>query len=160
VRDVMQMALGRAEPPGGLDFGGVRADGWVGHLLDQLEGRASFEGLAPPTEFHGTLRPYQARGYSWLAVLPRWGLGACLDDDMGLGKTIQTLALLQLDWHAKLGMDDRFPTLLVCPTSVMGNWQKEAERFTPELPVLIHHGVQRRRGDAFLKEAAVQALVV
>src|SRR5204862_289443 len=84
-----------------------------------------------------SLRPYQVRGYSWLAFLRQWGLGACLADDMGLGKTIQTLALLQRDWPAH-----HRPTLLICPTSVVANWKKEADRFTPELPVMIHHGAQ------------------
>jgi SNF2 family DNA or RNA helicase len=177
VRDVLHMALGRAETPGGLAFAGVQADGWVAGLLDQLEGRASFEELPSPEGFRGTLRPYQLRGYSWLAFLRRWGLGACLADDMGLGKTIQTLALIQRDWHSanaesrtRAGSGDpalacdsapaRAPTLLVCPTSVLGNWRKEAERFTPELPVLIHHGVQRQRGASFAKQAARHALVL
>jgi SNF2 family DNA or RNA helicase len=156
VRDVLHMALGRAEPPGGLAFAGVRAEGWVAELLDQLEGRASFAELPTPDGFQGALRPYQVRGYSWLAFLRRWGLGACLADDMGLGKTIQALALIERAWHE----GNRRPTLLVCPTSVLGNWKKEAERFTPELPVLIHHGVQRKRGASFAQEAASQALVL
>src|SRR5947209_11022160 len=104
---------------------------------------------------HGTLRPYQVRGYSWLAFLRRWGLGACLADDMGLGKTIQTLALVQREWHRHAR-----PVLLICPTSVVANWKKEAERFTPELPVLIHHGTQRQRGSAFAKQVEKQALVL
>jgi SNF2 family DNA or RNA helicase len=95
------------------------------------------------------------RGYSWLAFLRRWGLGACLADDMGLGKTVQTLALVQRDWET-----NRRPTLLVCPTSVVGNWQKEAQRFTPELPVLVHHGLKRARGAAFEKEVGRHALVL
>jgi SNF2 family DNA or RNA helicase len=96
------------------------------------------------------------RGYSWLAFLRRWGLGACLADDMGLGKTVQTLALVQRDWEGDGGR----PVLLVCPTSVVGNWKKEAERFTPELPVLVHHGLQRVKGSAFAKKAAQHALVL
>ena len=75
---------------------------------------------------------------------------------MGLGKTVQTLALIERDWQD----NEQRPTLLVCPTSVMGNWKKEAERFTPDLPVLIHHGVERKRGAGFLKEAERQALVI
>ncbi len=156
IRQVIQMALGQAEPPGGLAFAGVQATGWVDKLLKQLEGQKSFEELPPPSGFQGRLRPYQVRGYSWLAFLRRWGLGACLADDMGLGKTIQTLALIQRDWDA----GDRRPALLVCPTSVMGNWKKEAERFTPDLPVLVHHGVQRSRDKTFVKSAAQQALVI
>jgi SNF2 family DNA or RNA helicase len=96
------------------------------------------------------------RGYSWLAFLRRWGLGACLADDMGLGKTVQTLALIERDWEE----GPRRPTLLVCPMSVVGNWKKEAERFTPDLPVLVHHGQKRTRGNTFAEEAAEQALVL
>jgi SNF2 family DNA or RNA helicase len=75
---------------------------------------------------------------------------------MGLGKTIQTLALLQRDREA----GERQPVLLVCPTSVVGNWQKEAARFTPELSVLVHHGVGRHRGEAFRREVLRYALVI
>jgi hypothetical protein len=153
--EVVHMALGSGQAPGGLPFGGVRATGWVADFLAQLEGKQSFDELPPPGEFHGTLRPYQVRGYSWLAFLRKWGLGACLADDMGLGKTIQTLALLQRDWH-----QEHRPSLLICPTSVVANWKKEAERFTPELPVMIHHGGRRIKGAAFVKEVEKHALVL
>jgi SNF2 family DNA or RNA helicase len=155
-RQVMRMALGGAAGPSGLEISGVTADGWVGELLEQLEGKATFTEIAPPTGLQGTLRPYQVRGYSWLAFLRRWGLGACLADDMGLGKTIQTLALVQNDWQG----NGKRPVLLVCPMSVVGNWKKEAERFTPELPVLVHHGLKRTKGAAFAKQAGGQALVL
>ncbi|HZY89952.1 MAG TPA: DEAD/DEAH box helicase, partial [Gemmataceae bacterium] len=155
LREVVRMALGGARAADGLEVAGVSADGWVADFLGQLEGQAQFEELAAPPSFHGTLRPYQVRGYSWLAFLRRWGLGACLADDMGLGKTVQTLALVQRDWET-----NRRPTLLVCPTSVVGNWQKEAQRFTPELPVLVHHGLKRARGAAFEKEVGRHALVL
>jgi SNF2 family DNA or RNA helicase len=156
VRDLMKMELGAAPAPGGLAFAGVEADGWVGDFLKQLEGKAEFAELAPPGGFHGTLRPYQVRGYSWLAFLHRWGLGACLADDMGLGKTVQTLTLLQRNREG----GERRPVLLICPMSVVGNWKKEAARFTPELPVLIHHGQKRTRDAAFVKAAEKQALVI
>jgi len=156
VRDVMRMAVGAGASAGPLEVDGVTATGWIGEMLDQLQGRAAFEELPPPEAFIGTMRPYQLRGYSWLAFLKRFGLGACLADDMGLGKTIQALALLQRDWTA----GERRPVLLVCPTSVVGNWQKEAARFTPELPVLVHHGIARNRGAAFRREAGRHALVV
>jgi SNF2 family DNA or RNA helicase len=156
LRDVVKMALGAAPAPGGLASGGITATGWVGDFLDQLEGKASFAELAPPAGLRGTLRPYQVRGYSWLAFLRRWGLGACLADDMGLGKTVQTLALVARDWEE----GPRRPTLLVCPMSVVGNWKKEAERFTPDLPVLVHHGQKRTRGGTFAKEAEGHALVL
>ncbi len=75
---------------------------------------------------------------------------------MGLGKTVQTLALIQRERDA----GEKRPVLLICPTSVVGNWKKEAERFTPELPVLIHHGGQRTRGDAFRKKVRPSAVVL
>lgn len=160
MRDVVQMALGRAKTPGGLAFDGVTADGWIGEFLAKLDGRSSFEELRVPEEFHGELRPYQTRGYSWLGFLKQWGLGACLADDMGLGKTVQALALIEREWHATLFDGSQRPTLLVCPTSVIGNWQKEAARFTPDLPVMIHHGVARAKGSAFRKDAEKHAIVV
>jgi SNF2 family DNA or RNA helicase len=156
VRDILQMALGTAETNGGIEFEGIKATGWVGKLLKQLDGGAQFEELEAPKHFSGTLRPYQVRGYSWLAFLRQWGLGACLADDMGLGKTIQTLAQIERDRQEGL---DR-PVLLVCPTSVVNNWVKEAERFTPNLSVMVHHGIERRKGKAFVKEAEKQAVVV
>jgi SNF2 family DNA or RNA helicase len=155
LREVVQMALGGGEGPGGLPFGGVSANGWLGEMLAQLEGREPFAELPMPDGFHGTLRPYQVRGYSWLEFLRRWGLGALLADDMGLGKTIQTLVLLERDWPLL-----RRPTLLICPTSVVANWKKEAERFTPDLPVLIHHGGQRTKGAKLAEQVAQYALVI
>jgi SNF2 family DNA or RNA helicase len=155
-RDLMRLALGAGEPAGPLEVEGVTATGWVKDVLAQLEGRAPFEELPQPPELHGTLRPYQVRGFSWLAFRKRLGLGACLADDMGLGKTVQTLALIQRDREA----GERRPVLLVCPTSVVGNWHKEAARFTPELPVLVHHGLGRKRGAAFAEEASRHAMVL
>jgi SNF2 family DNA or RNA helicase len=156
VREVIQMALGADGSGRELAFDGVLATGWVAEMLDRLEGKAAFEELPSPDSFEGTLRPYQLRGYSWLAFLRQWGLGACLADDMGLGKTIQTLALIQRDWHSYPPR----PVLLICPTSVVGNWQKEAARFTPELPVMAHHGVTRARHEAFARAASKQAIVI
>ncbi len=148
VRDLIQIALGSKETPGGFEFDGVKAAGWIKKLLDQLNGRVPFKTLPAPHPFSGELRPYQLRGYSWLSYLSQWGLGACLADDMGLGKTIQTLALIQRDWHS----NGKRPVLLICPTSVVNNWRKEASRFTPELPILVHHGLARRRGVEFKQE--------
>jgi SNF2 family DNA or RNA helicase len=161
VRESIQMALGARETSGALTFSGVSATGWVADLLAQLEGRAEFQELAPPHGFQGTLRPYQIRGYSWLAFLRQWGLGACLADDMGLGKTAQTLALIQRDWQStKKKQQQQQPVLVICPTSVVGNWQKEAARFTPDLPVMVHHGIGRAKGAKFQTQAQEQALVI
>jgi SNF2 family DNA or RNA helicase len=156
VREIVQMALGGEKSLGGLLFHGVSAEGWIADLLARLEGQAQFEEAAAPAGFQGELRPYQVRGYSWLAFLKQWGLGACLADDMGLGKTIQALALIQRDWES----NGRQPVLLICPTSVVGNWQKEAARFCPDLPVLVHHGGARVKGEAFQKIAGRHAIVV
>ena len=168
VRELVHLSLGvgsfgdKGKSVKGIAFEGVMADGWIGDLLAQLDGRKAFKELQPTEKFSGSLRPYQTRGYSWLSFLSEIGFGACLADDMGLGKTVQTLALIQRDWQASVanGAKNRRPVLLVCPMSVMGNWQKEAARFTPDLPVMIHHGLTRNKGAAFKKEAAKNALVI
>lgn len=155
-REAVRIALGAARPPGSVEFAGVSAEGWIGDLIHRLEGHTPFEETPVPEGLNAKLRPYQVRGYSWLAFVREWGLGACLADDMGLGKTIQTLSLIQRDRRAGAAR----PVLLVCPTSVVGNWQKEAARFTPELSVMVHHGVTRSRGGAFVKQASEHAMVV
>ena len=159
LRDVVKMALGASEKADGFDFEGLNATGWIEELIHQLKDRTGFEELKAPEAFSGTLRPYQVRGYSWLAFLRQWGLGACLADDMGLGKTIQTLALIQRDWE-QVETRDRKPVLLVCPTSVINNWRKEATKFTPGLPVMVHHGVSRKKEAEFMEEAQKHAIVV
>lgn len=156
VREIIQMALGVKKILGNVTFEGIRATGWIADLLKQFEGRRTFEELPAPQGFQGTLRPYQVRGYSWLSFLRQWGLGACLADDMGLGKTIQTLALIQKDWQ----LNTKRPVLLICPTSVVSNWQREASRFTPELPVMVHHGIARTKGEEFRKSAMKKAIVI
>jgi len=155
VRDLVRLALGADTLPEGVRLSDVEGEGAVGELLRQLEGKEAFAEEVVPATFHGELRPYQVRGYSWLAFLRRFGLGACLADDMGLGKTVQTLALIEQNWRAAPG-----PTLLICPTSVIGNWQREAARFTPELPVLVHHGGTRKQGESFKALAGKHGLVL
>jgi SNF2 family DNA or RNA helicase len=153
-RDALRIALGgQAGGPAGGDSvlsGGIEARGWIADVLARLENRDTIEPLPVPSGFEGELRPYQERGYAWLQFLRRWGLGACLADDMGLGKTVQTLALIL---HDRETSEDRAPVLLVCPTSVIGNWQREAARFTPDLAVMVHHGGARGRGKALRKTA-------
>jgi SNF2 family DNA or RNA helicase len=112
----------------------TRGTGWIADLLGgDLDER--LELLDAPEGFAGMLRAYQRRGFSWLAFLDRLDLGACLADDMGLGKTVQLLALLL---HRRTG-----PALLICPLSVLGNWQREAARFAPGLRVRVLHGAGR-----------------
>ena len=134
----------------------VESGGRVRALLERLQGERSYAELSPPGGLHARLRPYQLRGYSWLRFLTAAGFGACLADDMGLGKTIQTLCLVLRDWREKPGT----PVLLACPTSVIENWVREVRRFTPELPVHVHHGSDRLRGTAFAREVKRHALVV
>lgn len=107
--------------------------------LAPLAGEAKVEELPAPSSLQATLRPYQLRGFSWMVYLRERGLGACLADDMGLGKTIQLLSLLLHERKTR----GPGPTLLICPTSVLGNWQREAQRFAPELSVSLYHGPDR-----------------
>ncbi len=154
-RELLRLALG-ADTVKGLEVSGVNADGPLGELLAGLAQGDQIAPLPPPPGLTATLRPYQTRGYAWLEFLTRWGLGACLADDMGLGKTVQTLALLQRLREA----GEARPALLVCPTSLVGNWRKEAARFTPQLPVMVHHGAGRDKGETFAAQAQGHALVL
>ncbi|MED3721766.1 DEAD/DEAH box helicase [Geobacillus stearothermophilus] len=122
--------------------------------LQQLDGLPKAN--VPPS-FRGTLRPYQQRGVDWLVFLRRFGFGACLADDMGLGKTVQLLAYLA---YVKEMERPDTPALLICPTSVIGNWQKECTRFTPDLRVYVHHGPNRAKHDAFVQTAGEADLVI
>lgn len=153
-KDLIRMALGAQESPVPVER--VAMDGWVNKLYKELIGKQDFQLLKQPEQFNGKLRHYQEKGYSWLAFLKQWGLGACLADDMGLGKTVQALALLQRDREA----GEKRPLLLICPTTVINNWLKEAERFTPEIKTMVHHGTARKKSEAFVKAAAKQGLVI
>ncbi|MEM9090717.1 MAG: DEAD/DEAH box helicase [Cyanobacteria bacterium P01_F01_bin.53] len=132
-----------------------------GHLDDLIKtmttGNQSLKAMSEPDGFAGQLRPYQAKGVSWLSFLEQWGLGACLADDMGLGKTIQLIAfLLHLKEEKALGG----PVLLVCPTSVLTNWQREVKKFGPKLASLIYHGDKRPKGAALVKAADKLDLII
>lgn len=144
LQEALRLALS-LEPggqAGGLPVTEVVADGWISELMQQLAGGAKMQDVPTPSEFKGTLRPYQSTGLAWLAFLRQWGLGACLADDMGLGKTIQVIALLLAERAAQ---HEHRPALLICPTSVVGNWQHELARFAPDLRVLAHHGTGRKK---------------
>jgi SNF2 family DNA or RNA helicase len=154
--ELLRMAIGAGGHTERFEIAGIKATGWLKELLSQFESRTPPVELPQPAELRGELRPYQLRGFSWIAALKRFGLGACLADDMGLGKTIQTLALIQHD----VRQGETRPVLLICPTSVVGNWQKEAARFTPELGVLVHHGAARKKDAAFAKEASRHQIVL
>jgi hypothetical protein len=152
VGDLLRLGLGVGTVPDDLPVEGVEADGWLGDLLSgRVEHRLAE--VDAPASFAGQLRPYQSRGLAWLDFLHRSGLGGVLADDMGLGKTVQLLALLAHDACAG-------PSLLVCPMSLVGNWQREAARFTPQLRVHVHHGKERARGKRFTDAVAASDLVV
>ena len=133
----------------------VHADGPLGDLLSGAADRR-LKPLATPDNFKGQLRPYQERGLAWLAFMNSLGLGAIQADDMGLGKGVVALALLA---HEREQGGSPGPTLAVLPMSLVGNWQREAARFTPGLRVYVHHGTGRHR-DEDLVQAAAQADLV
>ncbi|MBO0683095.1 MAG: DEAD/DEAH box helicase [Candidatus Dormibacteraeota bacterium] len=154
--DVLRAGLGLETERDGLPVVGTEAEGLIGALLAGLPERR-LEPLSAPPGFAGSLRPYQERGLAWLSFLGSLGLGACLADDMGLGKTVQLLALLAAE-RADGGAPG--PTLLVCPMSVVGNWQREAARFVPQLRVHVHHGSQRVAVEELAEAAAGCDLVI
>ncbi len=98
-----------------------------------------FSDMAPPSQLKAELRPYQHAGFQWLAFLKEAGWGGILADDMGLGKTVQALSYLQE--YANETPEARF--LVICPTTLMYNWEAEIRKFTPELRHFIHHGPKR-----------------
>jgi non-specific serine/threonine protein kinase len=110
-----------------------------------------FSDVHPPKGLTADLRPYQLSGFQWLLFLKEAGWGGILADDMGLGKTVQALALFQ---HLKSeNAESRF--LVVCPTTLLYNWEAEVRKFTPDLKALIHHGPKRATGMRGLGDADV-----
>ena len=123
---------------------------WIRSLLDGLPDDR-LEEAKESGAFCGELRHYQRRGLAWMQFLARLGLGGCLADAMGLGKTATTLAHL---------VERPGPHLVVCPLSVVHNWEAEARRFTPGLSVLVHHGSGRSQGEPALFGLADADIVV
>jgi superfamily II DNA or RNA helicase len=163
----------------------IEAGGWLRELLS-TNGERKLREVPTPATLDGELRPYQQRGLAWLSFLSSLGLGACLADDMGLGKTVQLLALLLAEREHAAGWGNRgqsngsaqtpstktktvtgnprrkrlAPTLLICPMSVVGNWEREAQRFAPGLRVHVHHGPERLVEKKFAREARASDLVI
>jgi len=109
-------------------------------LAKQMKNFDGIKAVELPAGLNAELRPYQQSGLNWLQFLREYRFAGILADDMGLGKTVQTLAHLLVEKNA--GRLDK-PALVVAPTSLMGNWRREAERFTPELRVIVLHGTER-----------------
>ncbi len=137
----------RAALTGSVELDGVPVEVHPGATLEKVRDRivdaAVVSPLPTPTGLHAELRDYQRHGFTWLAELTGAGLGACLADDMGLGKTI---TLIALHLHRRERELSSGPTLVVCPTSLMGNWEREIRRFAPSVPVRRFHGTSRDLG--------------
>ena len=117
------------------------------NFTKRIGASSKIELLSTPTNFQGELRPYQIEGFSWMNFLQDYSFGVCLADDMGLGKTIQLIALLL---RTKNQMTTPLnPSLLICPTSIIGNWLREINRFAPTLNALIYHGPERPNSEEF-----------
>ena len=142
-----------------LDF---QRDQTLAEMLAKLQDKSRLEAIADPQQLQGTLREYQKRGVSWLYYLEQLGLNGCLADDMGLGKTVQVIArLVQERELAQAEADTAIPpTLLVAPTSVVGNWRKEIQKFAPHLRVIVHHGTERAKEAKDFKAMVAQNDVV
>ena len=133
----MEMGTGADADSKAVDVGPLVTNGkWLSSLLANLRKPEKIRKTAVPGTVQATLRPYQKNGYAWLSYMDQLGFGACLADDMGLGKTLQVLTYLE-----KLRKKDgNARVLLVVPASLLGNWQKEAEKFVPDMDLAILHG--------------------
>ena len=157
--EAVRLGLGHEKSETGMVINGVEAEGWVRDALERLKDSARIPNVTQPASFNGELRPYQLRGLAWLTFLRGLGMGACLADDMGLGKTPQTLAYL-LAHRENITAKKTAPVLLICPMSIVGNWQREAQKFAPTLQVMVHHGAERLTGAGFAREAKRHDLVI
>jgi SNF2 family DNA or RNA helicase len=150
----LSLAAGTSELDSDLPIESVETEGWLNALFEK---DGNIPDLPQPDSFVGELRPYQRRGVSWMHFLVERGLGPCLADDMGLGKTVELTSMLLAMKESKTLTG---PVLLICPMSVVGNWEHELKRFAPSLTVLTHHGAGRLSGDAFREEAGKHDLVI
>ncbi|XLQ10951.1 MAG: DEAD/DEAH box helicase [cyanobacterium endosymbiont of Epithemia adnata isolate EadnSB Bon19] len=157
IEDALRLSIGDRKVIAKLPVINFKTSGILQKLINNFTNNQSIKILNNPPEFKGELRPYQKRGVSWLGFLEQWGLGACLADDMGLGKTPQLLAFLL---HLKAQEMFKKPVLLVCPTSVLNNWEREVNKFSPTLSTLIHHGENRKKEKFFAGIVKSKHLVI
>lgn len=125
-------------------------------MMVKLQDKSQLDPVSHLPQLQGNLREYQKRGVSWLSYLEQLGLNGCLADDMGLGKSVQVIARLVQEREIEILL----PTLLIAPTSVVGNWQKEIAKFAPHLKTMVHHGSSRIQQEAEFKAACQQHDVV
>jgi len=119
----------------------VIVEGELHEIITRIQSIESFEEIPCPTSFNGKLRVYQEEGLKWIGNMTKFNFGLCLADDMGLGKTIQVIAFLL--YLKEVYPNNKGSILVVCPTSVLFNWQREFRKFAPTLEVLLHHGPNR-----------------
>lgn len=131
-----------------------RQDALAG-MLTKLSDKGQLQPVEDPDRFQGQLREYQKRGVSWLQYLEELGLNGCLADDMGLGKTVQVIARLAQERElAETQSGQKIPpTLLIAPTSVIGNWFREIHKFAPHIQATVHHGSDRAKDAKPFKQA-------
>src|SRR6266513_2196591 len=125
----------------------TRCDETFARVREELRRFHSVEPAAQPAGFVGRLRDYQSEGLGWMHFLQRFSFGGCLADDMGVGKTAQVLALLESRRELRAAGEPVGPSLVVVPKSLVFNWKEEAARFTPQLRVLDHTGLERNGND-------------
>ena len=125
----------------------ARCDETFARVREELRRFHSVEPAAQPAGFVGQLRDYQSEGLGWMHFLQRFSFGGCLADDMGVGKTAQVLALLESRRELRAAGEPVGPSLVVVPKSLVFNWKEEAARFTPQLRVLDHTGLERNGND-------------
>ena len=144
---LLELLQREAEAGTELEF---EQDDTVAEMLLKLNDKSQLELVTDLPNLQGKLREYQQRGVSWLSYLENLGLNSCLADDMGLGKTVQVIARLIQERNNKTQVA---PTLLIAPTSVIGNWQREITKFAPHLSSLIHHGSSRSKDVSEFQQA-------
>jgi non-specific serine/threonine protein kinase len=137
LREALRLQSGVEKNAADPDNGPLITNGsWLQRFMRQLHHPETIRMMKVPATVHAVLRPYQETGFTWLQTMGKLGFGMCLADDMGLGKTLQILAYLE----TMRRKDKQAAVLLIVPASLLGNWEKEIERFTPRLSFTILHG--------------------
>jgi SNF2 family DNA or RNA helicase len=157
VGELLRINLSEEEIIPGVSVDNIDNQDSVEHFFKKLYNLNNIEEVDVPLGFRGSLREYQRRGFSWLTFLRNHGIGSCLADDMGLGKTVQSICLML--YEREKGLTNK-PTLIICPTSVVGNWEKEIEKFAPGLKSVIHHGNSRWSYETFSTEIHKNEVVI